>query len=158
MKPRPKQLDSPFVPRVIRVMSRAHVWTYRRTRGRVGGRWRVGSAFPRGVPVCLLTTRGRVSGQARTTPLLYLPDGSSVIVVASQGGLPQDPQWYRNILADPDVVVQVRGDVRPMRARTADDTERARLWPRLVEHYRDFDTYQAWTDRRIPVVVCEPRT
>ena len=158
MKPRPKQLDSPLVPRVIRVMSRAHVWTYRRTRGRVGGRWRVGSAFPRGVPVCLLTTRGRVSGQARTTPLLYLPDGNAVIVVASQGGLPKDPQWYRNILADPDVVVQVRGDVRPMRARTADDTERARLWPRLVEHYRDFDTYQAWTDRRIPVVVCEPRT
>jgi deazaflavin-dependent oxidoreductase (nitroreductase family) len=157
VKPRPKQLDSPWVPRILRVASRAHVWVYRRTRGRVGGRWRVGSAFPRGVPVCLLTTRGRKSGRLRTTPLLYLPDGEAVVVVASQGGLPTNPLWYRNIEADPHVVVQVRGDVRQMRARTADGTERARLWPRLVEHYSDFDAYQSWTERPIPVVICEPR-
>jgi len=157
VKPRPKQLDSPWVPRVMRVMSRAHVWTYRRTRGRVGGRWRVGSAFPRGVPVCLLTTRGRTTGRSRTTPLLCLADGDTVVVVASQGGLPANPQWYRNIEADPEVLVQVRGDVRRMRARTADAAERARLWPLLVEHYADFDDYQSWTERPIPVVICEPR-
>jgi F420H(2)-dependent quinone reductase len=157
VKPRPKQLDSPLVPTVMRVISRANVWAYRKTRGRVGGRWRVGSAFPRGVPICLFTTRGRVSGQPRTTPLLYLVDGASIVVVASQGGLPSHPQWYRNVQADPDVVVQVRGDVQPMRARTADDAERAQLWPRLVAHYRDFDSYQSWTDRPIPVVICEPR-
>ena len=142
----------------MRVMSRANVWVYRKTRGWLGGRWRVGSAFPRGVPICLLTTRGRVSGQPRTTPLLYLVDGASIVVVASQGGLPSHPRWYRNIQADPNVVVQVRGDVMPMRARTADDAERDRLWPRLVAHYRDFDSYQSWTDRPIPVVICEPRT
>ncbi len=156
MRTRPKQLDSTVVPQVIRLMSRANVWAYRKTRGRVGGRWRVGSAFPRGVPVCLLTTRGRVSGRPRTTPLLYLLAGDSVVVVASQGGLPADPQWYRNIQADPEVVVQIRADVRRMHARTADD-ERSRLWPRLVAHYRDFDTYQSWTERTIPVVICEPR-
>ena len=158
MKPRPKQLDSPWVPRIMRVASRAHVWAYRRTRGHIGGRWRIGSAFPRGVPVCLLTVRGRKSGRPRTTPLLCMPDGDAVVVVASQGGLPTNPQWYRNIEADPDVVVQVRGDVRPMRARTADAGERARLWPRLVAHYSDFDDYQSWTERPIPVVICEPRT
>ena len=87
-----------------------------------------------------------------------MPDGDAVVVVASQGGLPTNPQWYRNIEADPDVVVQVRGDVRPMRARTADAGERARLWPRLVAHYSDFDDYQSWTERPIPVVICEPRT
>ncbi len=157
MRTRPKQLDSTVVPHMIRLMSRANVWVYRKTRGRVGGRWRVGSAFPRGVPVCLLTTRGRVSGRPRTTPLLYLLDGDNVVVVASQGGLPADPQWYRNIQADSEVVVQIRADVRRMHARTADDDERSRLWPRLVAHYRDFDTYQSWTERTIPVVICEPR-
>jgi F420H(2)-dependent quinone reductase len=156
VKRRPKSLDSPLVPRVIRVVSRMHVWLYRRSRGRLAGRWRVGSAFPRGVPVCLLTTRGRRSGQPRTTPLLYLADGERVVVVASQGGLPRHPQWYLNLEANPRVVVQQGGGVREMSARTADDTERARLWPRLVALYRDYDTYQSWTDRTIPVVVCEP--
>jgi F420H(2)-dependent quinone reductase len=156
VRKRPRHLDSPVVPKVIRVMSKANVWVYRRTRGRIGGKWRVGSAFPWGVPVCLLTTRGRVSGKTRTTPLLYIAEGESIVLVASQGGLPTDPHWYRNIASDPDVVVDVRGDRRRMRARTADDAERARLWPRLVAHYRDFATYQSWTERLIPVVICDP--
>jgi deazaflavin-dependent oxidoreductase (nitroreductase family) len=92
----------------------------------------------------------------RTTPLLFLPDGDRVVVVASQGGLPKNPQWYLNVRANPEVTVQVRGEVRPMRARTATPEERAVLWPRLVELYADFDSYQSWTDREIPVVVCEP--
>lgn len=157
MRQRPKQLDSPIVPQIIKVMSRANVWLYRKTNGRIGGKWRVGSAFPRGVPTCLLTTRGRVSGQPRTAPLLYLADGDRVVLVASQGGLPRDPLWYRNLAEHPDVVVQIGGDVREMRARTARDEERATLWPRLVDLYRDFDAYQSWTDRVIPVVICEPR-
>lgn len=156
MKQRPKQLDSPIVPKIIKTMSRANVWLYRKTNGRLGGKWRIGSAFPRGVPLCLLTTRGRVSGQPRTAPLLYLRDGARVVLVASQGGLPRDPQWYRNVQNDPEVVVQIRADEQVMRAHTADDEERARLWPRLVAVYRDFESYQAWTDRTIPVVVCEP--
>lgn len=157
MKERPKQLDSPVVPKIIKAMARVHVWLYRKTAGRLGSKWRVGSAFPRGVPTCLLTTTGRVSGQPRTAPLLYLADADQVVLVASQGGLPRDPQWYRNLVEHPDVVVQTGGDVREMRARTARDEERAKLWPRLVALYRDFDAYQSWTDRVIPVVICEPR-
>ncbi len=157
-KPRPGGLDHPLVPRVLKVASRANVWLYRRTGGRVGGTWRVGSAFPYGVPVLLLTHRGRRSGTLYTTPLLYLEDGERVVVVASQGGLPTHPQWYRNVVADPDVTVQVGRWVRPMRARPAPPEERDLLWARLVEHYADFASYQSWTDREIPVVVCEPAT
>ncbi|SEF56904.1 deazaflavin-dependent oxidoreductase, nitroreductase family [Thermomonospora echinospora] len=153
---RPKGLDSPLVPKILKVASRLNVAVYRATGGRIGGTWRVGSAFPRGVPVCLITTTGRKSGLPRTLPLLFMPDGDRVILVASQGGLPRHPLWYLNLTADPEVRVQVKRDVRRMRARTADETERAGLWPRLVAMYADFDRYQSWTDRRIPVVICEP--
>ena len=153
---RPKQLDSPLVPKVMRVLSRAHVRLYRATGGRVGGTWRIGSALRRGVPTCLLTTTGRRSGRQHTTPLLSMRDGERVMLVASQGGLPRHPSWYHNITAHPDVVVQIGREVRRMRARTAGEDERAELWPRLVDLYADFATYQSWTDRTIPVVVCEP--
>lgn len=152
----PKGLDSPIVPKILKVMSRLNIAAYRATGGRVGGTWRVGSAFRKGVPICLLTTKGRKTGRPRTQPLLYMPDGDRVVIVASQGGLPKDPLWYLNLCADPHVTVQVRRDVRRMRARTASQDERAALWPRLVAVYADFDKYQSWTDREIPVVVCEP--
>jgi deazaflavin-dependent oxidoreductase (nitroreductase family) len=144
------------VPKVIKLASRLNVVVYRATGGRIGGTWRIGSAFPRGVPVCLLTTTGRKTGRPRTQPLLHLADGHRVILVASQGGLPRNPQWYYNLRADPDVTVQVRSSIRQMRARTAAPAERAELWPRLIAMYADFDRYQAWTDREIPVVICEP--
>jgi F420H(2)-dependent quinone reductase len=137
-------------------MSRANVWLYRKTGGRLGGTWRIGSAFPWGIPVCLLTTRGRVSGQPRTVPLIFLADGVRVVLVASQGGLPRHPQWYLNLSQDPHVQVQIRDRVVDLRARTATPEERATLWPRLVRLYRDYDNYQSWTEREIPVVVCEP--
>ncbi|MCT2303272.1 nitroreductase family deazaflavin-dependent oxidoreductase, partial [Dietzia cinnamea] len=129
---------------------------YQRTGGRIGGTWRVGSAQRAPVPVCLLTTTGRKSGEPRTVPLLHIPDGDRVLLVASQGGLPSHPQWYRNILADPSVTVQVGRRVRSMTAREATPGERAELWPRLVERYADFAEYQANTSRVIPVVICEP--
>lgn len=157
LKAKPDGLDSPIVPKVLKRMSRAHVWVYRRTGGRVGGQWRIGSALLRPVPTLLLDHRGRSSGTTYTTPLLYLLDGPDVVVVASQGGLPKDPQWYRNLLAHPDTQVQIRSDVRRVRARTATPEERAALWPRLVELYSDFANYERWTDREIPVVICEPR-
>jgi deazaflavin-dependent oxidoreductase (nitroreductase family) len=87
---------------------------------------------------------------------LYLADGERIILVASQGGLPRNPGWFLNITADPGVTVQIKSRVRRMRARVADAGERAGLWPRLVRMYADFDTYQAWTTREIPVVICEP--
>ena len=138
-------------------MSKINVVLYRRTGGRLGSKWRVGSAFPRGLPVCLLTTTGRKSGDPRISPLLFLEDGDRIILVASQGGLPKHPMWYLNLRANPQVTVQVKSRVRPMTAQVADPGERARLWPRLVAMYPDFDNYQAWTDRTIPVVVCTPR-
>jgi deazaflavin-dependent oxidoreductase (nitroreductase family) len=156
VKPKPKGLDAPWVPKLIGTMAKAHVWVYRRTNGRVGYTFRIGSALRHGVPTALLTHRGRRSGREFTTPLLFMPDGDRVVVVGSQGGLPDHPQWYRNVVADPEVVIQVRGEVRRYRARTADRAERAVLWPRLVDLYADFASYQSWTDREIPVVICEP--
>jgi deazaflavin-dependent oxidoreductase (nitroreductase family) len=152
---RPSGLDSKYTADAIKWMSRINVKLYRATGGRLGGKWRVGSAFPWGIPVCLLTTTGRKSGQPRVSPLLFLEDGDRVVLVASQGGLPKNPMWYLNIRANPEVTVQIRSNVRTMQARVATDEERAALWPRLVDLYADFDNYQAWTDRQIPVVICE---
>ena len=154
---RPPGLDSKWTVSFIKWMSKINVVLYRRTGGRLGSKWRVGSAFPRGLPVCLLTTTGRKSGEPRISPLLFLEDGDRIILVASQGGLPKHPMWYLNLRANPEVTVQVKSRVRPMSAHVADPEERARLWPRLVDMYPDFDNYQAWTDRTIPVVVCNPR-
>ena len=156
MKPRPKGLDSPATRKIIKGMSVANVWLYRRTGGRIGKTWRIGSAVRKGVPICLLTTTGRTSGQPRTVPLVYMTDGDDIVLVASQGGLPDNPQWYRNIVATPEVTLQFGRSTRPMRARTADATERAVLWPRLTDLYADFASYATWTDREIPVVICEP--
>jgi deazaflavin-dependent oxidoreductase (nitroreductase family) len=156
VKAKPKGLDRPSTVRIIKTMSRAHTWLYRKSGGRIGRKWRVGSAMRHGVPICLLTTIGRSSGQPRIVPLLHMADGERVIVVASQGGLPTNPQWYRNVQANPQVTVEFAGTTRTMLARTADAQERAVLWPRLVELYRDFESYQTWTDREIPVVICEP--
>jgi deazaflavin-dependent oxidoreductase (nitroreductase family) len=136
---------------VIRVMSRLNTWAYRLTGGRLGGTWL------RGAPVMLMTVVGRKSGRKLTVPLLYLQDGDRVLVVASKGGMDQHPLWYLNVAANPDVEVQIGNDVRAMRAHTADDAERAELWPKLVAMYRDYDDYQARTERKIPVVVLSPR-
>lgn len=153
---RPDGLDHPIVPKIMHLVSRMNVWVYRRSGGRLWSKWRIGSAFPRGIPTLLLTTTGRKTGQSRTTPLLYIEDGDAFVVVASQGGLPRNPQWLFNVRAQPIVDVQIGANVRSMRAREASPDERARLWPRLVAHYADFATYQAWTERTIPVVLLEP--
>ena len=136
---------------LIRAMSAANTWVYRLSGGRIGGR------FLRGAPVLLLTTVGRKSGQPRTAPLLYLEDGEDLVVVASKGGMSKHPVWYLNLAADPDVKVQIGSQKRRMRARRASDEEKAKLWPRLVAMYRDYDNYQARTDRNIPVVILSPR-
>lgn len=157
-KDRPKFFDSGLYRPAMKLFTQAHVSVFRATGGRVGGRFRVGSAFPKGLPVCLLTTRGRKSGRPRTVALLYLPVGERVVLVASRGGTPQHPQWYLNLKADPQVSVRTGRRPRPMRAREADGDERADLWKRLVEYYPEYGAYQRWTDRIIPVVICEPST
>ena len=154
---RPKQLDSPILPVIFRYVGRAQVWSYRKTGGRVGGKWRIGAGFRKPVPTLLLDHVGRKSGTSFTVPLLYVRDGADIVVVASQGGRPDHPQWYRNLLAHPDTHVQIGPERTAVRAEVADDAERKRLWPKLVDAYADFDTYQGWTERTIPVVVLKPR-
>lgn len=157
LKPRPSGLDSPWVIKGLKYGGRAQVWLYRRTKGRIGSKWRIGAGFRKPVDTLLLDHVGRKSGTQFTTPLLYMLDGDDVIVVASQGGMAKDPQWYRNLLATPDARVQIRAEHRDVRARTADAQERSTLWPRLVEMYADFENYDAWTEREIPVVILSRR-
>jgi deazaflavin-dependent oxidoreductase (nitroreductase family) len=155
---RPAGLDSPVTPKVIKYMAKAQVRLFRLTNGRVGSKWRIGAGFKKPVPTLLLEHVGRKSGTTFTTPLLYLADGPNLVIVASQGGLPKNPQWYPNLVAHPDTVVHLRGERgRQVRARVASAEERATLWPRLVDLYADFARYAAWTDREIPVVILEPR-
>ena len=155
---RQKALASPVAAKAIKWMARGQVKVFRLTNGRIGSKWRIGAGFRKPVPTLLLDHVGRKSGTHFTTPLLYLADGPRLVVVGSQGGLPKNPQWVANLRAHPDTTVHVRGErARPVRARVVDEAERAELWPRLVELYADFATYQATTDRRIPVIVLEPR-
>jgi deazaflavin-dependent oxidoreductase (nitroreductase family) len=154
---RPAQLDSPLLPKIFKVVGKAHVWVYRRTGGRIGGKWRIGAGFRKPVPTMLLEHRGRKSGKVFVTPLLYMRDGDDVVIVASQGGRPEHPQWYRNLVANPDAFVEIGAERRPVRAVVADAEQRARLWPKLVDVYADFDTYQSWTEREIPVILLQPR-
>jgi deazaflavin-dependent oxidoreductase (nitroreductase family) len=155
---RPDGLDSPVTGKVIKWMARVQVAAFRATNGWVGRNWRIGAGWKKPVPTLLLDHVGRTSGKSFTTPLLYLADGDDLVVVASQGGLPKNPQWYLNLLAQPETTVRLaRAGRRAVRAREAVGEERERLWPRLVDLYADFDKYQRWTDRTIPVMVLEPR-
>ncbi len=135
---------------VLKLMSRVNTWVYRRTKGKVGGK------YPGGASVCLLSTTGRKTGEIRTVPLIYLAVGDAVVFVASKGGMSQHPLWYLNLAADPEVTVEMNGNRRALMARTATGEEKAELWPKLVAIYGEYDTYQARTDREIPVVICEP--
>jgi F420H(2)-dependent quinone reductase len=154
---RPKQLNSPFVKTAMKYAGRVHSWVYRRTGGKLGANWRVGAGFKKPVPTLLLEHRGRKSGKTFASPLVYMTDGDNVIVVASMGGRDNNPQWYHNLLADPDVFIEIGRDRRAVRAVQAGPEEKARLWPKLVETYADFDAYQSWTDRDIPVFILQPR-
>ncbi len=137
-------------PLGLRIASRLHVFLYRASGGRIGGRMR-------GMELLLLTTVGRKTGKRRTTPLLYGRDGDNLVVVASKGGAPEHPFWYGNLRAQPDVEVQVGRETRAVRARDATAEERPRLWTMMVGHWKDYERYQQRTTREIPVVVLEPR-
>lgn len=126
-----------------------HIRTYVETGGAQGHEWRPG------VYTLLLTTRGRRTGRLRRTALIYGRDGDRYLVVASQGGAPSHPAWYLNLLADPEVQLQVGSEVFGARARTAGPEERARMWATMAAIWPQYDDYQAKTGRRIPVVVLE---
>lgn len=111
----------------------------------------------KGAPILILTATGRRSGEPRSTPLIFGRDGDRFIVIASLGGSDDHPGWYRNLNANPDAHVQVKGESFAVHARTAEGEERARLWELMVHGYPPYAEYQARTERRIPVVVLEPR-
>lgn len=149
-KPAPRGLNSPQTETIIKWMSRAQSWLYRKTGGKLGG------TFLQGAPVALLTTTGRKTGQPRVSPLLYLREGSRVILVASKGGAAAHPMWYLNLKAEPKVSIQIKDEVLNLIARDATEEERELYWPKLTRMYTSFDDYQAWTERVIPVVICDP--
>ena len=113
---------------------------------------KVGGAFE-GRPLLLLTTRGAKSGQKRTTPMMYIPDGKHFLVVASNAGAPKHSDWYRNLLAHPHVTVEVGTETFDALATVAEGEERQRLWTRIVELYPFFTDHQAKISRQIPVIV-----
>jgi deazaflavin-dependent oxidoreductase (nitroreductase family) len=126
-----------------------HVQRYVETDGEVGHDWR------NGAPVLILTTKGRRSGEQRPTPLIYGRRGEDYLVVASKGGAPEPPAWYRNLSEDPNVQVQVKADRFAARARDATPEEKPELWRQMAEIWPAYDEYQGKTDREIPVVVLE---
>lgn len=110
-----------------------------------------------GLPVIIVTHRGRKTGAIRKTPLMRVVDGKNYILVASQGGAPMHPLWYHNLKADPNVEIRDQSEVHEMRVReVADSIERERLWNIAVEAYPPYQEYQDRTDRVIPIFVAEP--
>jgi deazaflavin-dependent oxidoreductase (nitroreductase family) len=127
-----------------------HIRVYRETAGERGYHWR-------GALILLLTTRGRSSGEPRTTPLIHRTDDGRWVVVASKGGAPRNPAWFENLKAEPEAEIEIKDEKIPVRARAADGEERTRLWRQMTEVWPAYDDYQRHTDREIPVVVLERR-
>ena len=110
-----------------------------------------------GRPLLLLTTTGAKSGQLRTTPMMYIPDGDNLLVIASNAGAPTHPDWYHNLVAHPEVTVEVKNETYDAIAAVAEGPERQRLWNRIVELYPFFADHQAKVSRQIPVIVLKRR-
>jgi len=126
-----------------------HIERYEATDGEEGYDWRNGTS------ILVLTTTGRRSGEARKNALIFRPHGDDYLIVASKGGAPEPPDWYRNLQDNPDVQVQIKGDKFAARARTATADEKPQLWQEMLEVWPDYADYQQKTDREIPVVVLE---
>ena len=136
---------------MFKVVTGIHRTLYDLSKGKLGGK-------TMGMPVLKLTTVGRKSGDRRTTMLTApLVEGDDVILIASFGGDDRNPAWYLNLVAEPDVEVEIDGSKRLMRARVADGDERTRLWNAVTATHDNYAGYQRKTDRQIPVVVLSPR-
>jgi deazaflavin-dependent oxidoreductase (nitroreductase family) len=127
-----------------------HVRQYEATGGKVGHDWN-------GTSCLVLHTTGRKSGQTRKFALIYARDGEDYVLVASKGGAPDNPGWYKNLVAHPEAKIHVRGDVIPVTARTATAADKRRVWPLMTKQWPAYDDYQAGTKRDIPVVLLRPR-
>jgi deazaflavin-dependent oxidoreductase (nitroreductase family) len=120
-----------------------------------------GGRYPRsilGMKPVELHVSGRKSGKRYSTMLTApIVEGDRVVIVASKGGSQDHPDWYKNLVVNPEVEVTVDNETKPMTARTATAEEKAELWPRIVQAYKGYAAYQKNTPRDIPVVICEPR-
>ncbi len=146
---KPRNLNAPWVDFFVKWMSRANTWIYKLSNGKLGGMFQK-------APVALLTTTGRKTGEPRVSPLLYLREGDRVVLGASHGGREKNPLWYLNLKANPKVSVRIKDEVLQLQAHEATAEEREEYWPKLVAMYPAFDDYQSWTDRVIPIVICDP--
>ncbi|WP_425266434.1 nitroreductase family deazaflavin-dependent oxidoreductase [Amycolatopsis lurida] len=127
-----------------------HVRRYEETDGEVGHDWE------KGAPCLILTTKGRKTGEDRKFALIYqFDDDDNPVIVASKGGAPEDPGWYKNLQANPEAKAQVKADKFTVRARTLEGEDRAKLWEKLAAVWPDYNEYAKKTDREIPVVVLE---
>jgi deazaflavin-dependent oxidoreductase (nitroreductase family) len=133
----------------ISLVQEEHVRRYLETDGEVGYLWN-------NVPILIFTTKGRKSGQPRRNAIIFTKDGDNYVIVASHSGNPKHPQWFLNILADPHVQVQVKGEKFDTIARAAEGEERDRLWAGAARIWPNYDVYTTRTTREIPVVVLQP--
>lgn len=141
----------PVVEAVLAPLLGVHQWLYEVSDGRIGTN--LG-----GRPMLLLRTVGRKTRQPRTAALLWVPDGDAWAVIASKGGAPQHPGWFHNLVATPDVEIQIGRERIPVRARVAEGEQRARIWARADEvNQGQYTVYQSRTKRPIPVIVLERR-
>lgn len=143
-------LNSPRTGTAIKWMSKAQTWLFKTSKGRLGNK------FIKGTEVGILTTIGRKSGEARDSPLLFLQEGGRIVLVASQGGRATNPMWYLNLVANPQITFQTKAETLALVARDATDAERDEYWPKLDAMYPDFANYRSYTDRKIPIVICDP--
>lgn len=140
----------PMGKRVMKFFTRLNVVVYRLSGGHLMNKMN-------GTPICLVTMTGRKSGKKITRPLMYNPSGDNVVLVASMGGAPEHPVWYHNMVACPEVEIEVKGKPkRRMRVHLATAEEKAGLWPGLVQNFPNFEIYAERTDRDIPVLICSP--
>ncbi len=137
--------------KAVELFWKVHPWLYKVSGGRVGGKLV-------GMPVLLLTTTGRKSGEPRERALTYLPHDRAFVVIASSLGEPRHPDWWLNLKANTRATVRCGRDLIPVVAREAGGGERERLWNAVVKLNPDYTEYQRRTQRRIPVVVLDPRS
>jgi deazaflavin-dependent oxidoreductase (nitroreductase family) len=140
--------DNPFKAD-LSLVGEEHVKKYLETNGEIGYLWN-------GVPTLLLTTTGRKSGEKRTIPIIFNMDGENFFLIASKGGAPAHPVWFLNLEANPNAVVQVKGEKWEVKARVAESPERERLWDIALVGWPQYNLYQSRTERKIPVIVLEP--
>jgi F420H(2)-dependent quinone reductase len=145
-----KNLNSAKVAIATKWMSKAQTWIFKKTNGKLG------SKFLKGTEVGILTTIGRKTGEPRESPLLFMQEGQRIVLVASHGGRATNPIWYLNLVANPSVTFQTKGELLELTARVATDPERDEYWPKLDAMYSDFVNYRSYTDRKIPIIICDP--